>query len=492
MKHELFEYQQQGVVFLTERKKAILADQPGLGKTIQAITAANNLGRYTLVICPASLKTNWAREIIARDAEARIQIIGSGSKVEEYSDGDGSGGEWLIINYDLLAKYTREDLRILVPYQTLILDEAHYIKETKTIRTKAALLIAELADNVFLLTGTPILNRPIELYPLLKAIGHPIAADWYSYAMKYCGAFKQSAVRWVRVNGKPQRKAFYFLNVGGATNLPELGEKIKSVYLRRTKKELKNLPEKISNEVIVSLSPAHIKKYNSAWSTYLAYLDSMKDELLEELGSQDEFDVKMEKVVSAKHLVELQKFRQITSEAKIERVVSDALRMIENEEKVIIFTVYTATLESLVAAFNKEKIKCVSLSGENDATERQQAVDQFQNDESVKAFIGNIKAAGVGLTLTAATQVLFVDCEWTPALNEQAEDRAHRVGQSEVVNIYYYLAENTIDEDVQVALEKKKALIASVLAGDRQRLKAQSIGKELLKGITSRGQRIHR
>lgn len=177
--------------------------------------------------------------------------------------------------------------------------------------------------------------------------------------------------------------------------------------------------------------------------------------------------VDMRKIINAqmtRHLIELGKLKQITSQGKLDRVVEDIADIVEQGEKVLVFTQYTETVRQIKERLQAKKIKSVSLTGSDDMQARTKAVDEIQQG-ATPVFIGNIKAAGVGLTLTAANTVLFADMEWTPALNQQAEDRAHRIGQHKQVNVHYYIAEKTVDEDIAELLGVKQQIIDKILSG---------------------------
>lgn len=491
---EPFIHQLEGKEFLMKVRKAILADEMGLGKTFTTLLATQELTKGGVVICPASLKTNWAREILATDPEATVYIADAAGT---YAYHEGDGTKWYVANYDIIDRERiRKEILDYMP-STLILDEAHYIKSASTIRTKAALQYAEMATNVFLLTGTPILNRPMELYPLLVAIEHPLAytkegkENWYGFAKKYCAAFRREFWRVAKDKngrvvydpntGRPVKRKFSFLDTSGASNLDQLSKELSSAYLRRTKEVLGDkLPQKIIDNAIVELSPEHRKAYDNAWDDYMHYLQN---------APQGEKEVDLGNIDLAKHVIEINKLKQAASRGKIPHVVEAVADIVEQGEKVIVFTQYKETLKQIVEQLKARKIRGVKLSGEDNAQSRQTAVDYFQNDESVKVFVANIKAGGVGLTLTAASTVLFADMEWTPALHSQAEDRAHRIGQHKLVNIHYYIAKDTIDEDIVELLEKKQQVITKILEGEAGT--TRDITKDAIKRMVERAQTIH-
>lgn len=479
------EHQIEGIDFLKKARKAILADVPGLGKTLQSVAAAYQKTKGGVVLCPASLKVNWAREILEVDDDAHVVILDGGS-VYEYHQGEGS--QWLIVNYDILD---REDIKKKVRWlngRTMILDEAHYIKSRTTKRTKAALELVADAPYVFLLTGTPVMNRPEELYTLLRAIDHPLGQKWFNYVKRYCGARKVEFYRTVKDErgrvmydryNQPVKRKYSFLDTSGATNLDELNRKLENVYLRRTKEVLGDkLPAKIISNIEVTLNKEWQKAYQSTWHDYLEYLRNAPE------------GVDKPSIINAQlaqHIIELNKLKQVASLGKVERVVEDVLNVVEQGEKVLVFTQYTETLKTLVTQLRTKKVKVVKIDGSDSLQNRQKAVDAIQDGDAT-VLVGNIKAAGIGLNLYAASQVRFIDMEWTPALHDQAEDRAHRYGQERQVNVYYYIAKDTVDEDIVDLLAKKNQIIQAILEGEATNTK--DITKQAIKRIISK-QRLY-
>lgn len=447
---ELFQHQKEGITFLKQKGHAILADQQGLGKTKQAIIAAGETSdERTLVVCPASLKINWEREIHMVYPEDEVAII-SGSKFD-YSELKQVA--WVVINYDVLDKNPwLLDMVIAGMFGTLILDEAHYIKDTKAIRTKAALKFASGIKQVYLLTGTPIMNRPIEMFSLLRAVKHPLA--WSEeksmstlrkeFGKRYCAAYFHR----LGFSGRG------FWDETGSSRLPELRELTRDVFLRRTKGEVLDLPEKIVSVANCELSDEWQTKYDTAWAQYLDWLAAHPEEG-KDIGN----------VLSAQALIELGKLKQVCSLSKVTRIVADVENAVEQGEKVIIFSQYTGTIQRLDAIFDERGIDAVTLTGADDQDSRQRSVDDFQNGDA-KVFIGNMKAAGVGLTLTAASIVIFADMEWSPTIHEQCEDRAHRIGTTGTVNVYYYVADGTIEEDIIDILTAKQETIGVLTGGE--------------------------
>lgn len=452
-----FKHQIEGIKFLKEKGRAILADEMGIGKTLQAMIAAKESGGGVIVVCPASVKLNWRNEINAQYPIDRVIVINS-------TDPIPTGADWYVINYDILGK-KRELLLAFFrdkDTRTLILDEAHYTKN-RSKRAKAAMDLAAAAERVYLLTGTPIMNRPAELFNLLKAVGSPLAKNWYAYMMRYCGAWRRTLK-----NGRT------FLDTSGASNLDELRMRIAPYFLRREKKDVLDLPEKIIQEIPIELSKWWRERYDHAF-----------DEYIEFLRANPITEKSIDNVLLARHLVELQKVKQVCSRAKIEQITEDIGEIASAGEKVVVFTQYRETLAAIEQGARERKLTIQTISGETSIQDRQSAVEAFQGG-SVDVFIGNIKAAGIGITLTAANKVIFADLDWTPATHDQAEDRCHRIGQTGTVNVYYYIATDTIEEDIIEMIQKKRQIIQKILAGETAKTSenvASQLIKKLLTGV---------
>jgi SNF2 family DNA or RNA helicase len=455
---ELFQHQKEGIEFLKDKKKALLCDSPGLGKSRQAIVAAGDSTiRNVLIVCPASLKINWEREIHMVYPEDEVEILSGSRETAPHKPTT----TWTIVNYDILTKnpWILEHAKV-GRFGVLILDEAHYVKDTKAQRTKAALNIAQHIEQVYCLTGTPVMNRPIELFSLLRLVKHPLAwADdkpistlRRTYGMRYCDAF------WHKLGNSGRG----FWDEKGASRLPELREMIKPVFLRRTKEEVLDLPEKIVSVQQVEMATDWQRKYDTAWDAYLAWV-----------AGQPEKDIG--NILSAQALIELGKLKQVCSLAKVDRIIEDIENAMDAGEKVIVFSQYTATISEIASRINDKArktgtfpwpIPAVTLTGQDDMENRQEAVDQFQNDPETKVFVANMKAGGVGLNLTAASIVMFADMDWSPEIHNQAMDRAHRIGQTGTVNVYYYVLGGTVEEDIIDTLLDKQGSIGVLTGGE--------------------------
>jgi SWI/SNF-related matrix-associated actin-dependent regulator 1 of chromatin subfamily A len=415
---ELFRHQTTGVAFLLSRRKAILADDMGLGKTRTAIVAAREHspeGRV-LVIAPASVKLGWRREIQLVEAGAGVDVL----EKEEPATPE----RWTVVNYDRLARFSKY-LQALKP-SVIVVDEAHFIKNKSTRSSRTLDLIAANPDAaVYLLTGTPMTNRPRDLFNLLKAIDHPSATSFFSFAKRYCAATD---------NG-------FGLDTNGASNVDELAKLVSGVMLRRTKDEALDLPEKVRTWLPVETARPKVASLEARALEYLGKNPSRSGETwITFLGL-------------------LNKARHELAVAKAPSTASFVSDLIEAGQKVVVFTAYQAVVDKLLAEFGEA---AVSLTGSHSAEERDKAVQQYQSDPSIRVFIGNLQAAGTGITLTAGTHVVFNDLDWVPANHWQAEDRVYRIGQTQTSFATYLYAPNTLDVFVADLLEQKARLVGAV------------------------------
>ncbi|MDE2020413.1 MAG: DEAD/DEAH box helicase [Patescibacteria group bacterium] len=473
----MFDHQVEAVEFAIKRQKCILAHEMGLGKSLMAIMAADKEGFRILVICPASLKINWKREIEKALPDQPIEIVNSDDTVQNWS------ARWFIINYDILEKKMPMITHLIQSrFDTLILDEAHYIKG-KSIRSACVVGgkvkksdgtyitqkgIAPQMKNVYLLTGTPLLNRPIELFNLLKAIEHPLGQKRTEFARRYCGAFLKQIMR---RDGRMIR----YVDETGATNLNELREAIRFQLLRRKKDEVLDLPRKMVSVMECDMDREYQRQYDTAWDSYLDFLQA------------NPFPERnMDNILMARHLVEIQKLKQVCSLAKVKRMARDIENAIEQDEKVIVFSQYRNTISEFQEELMEKGIRCVTLTGDDDSESRQRAVDRFQDDPATKVFVANIKAGGVGLNLTEASIVMFADMDWSPEIHNQAIDRAHRIGQTRMVNAYFYVCPGTIEDDIMEILNSKKGVLDKVMEGKQETIRTDSVQAEFLRRMAGR------
>lgn len=395
----LYDYQADGVRHLLGRSSALLGDDMGLGKSRQAVVAsriAAGRGRI-LVVCPASLRINWVREIQGVFPKGRVGMVGE-DRLEMLQ-----ACRWVVSNYERLGGLVRESG---LSFEVMVVDEAHYLKEYQAGRTRNAFLLADRIHRRFLLTGTPILSREVEVHTLLRISGHPVGhLDLNTFRKQYAGS--------------PEGRA-------------ALAEVLSDWMLRRPKSVLKNLG--LKSRQFRFVQPAEgLEQYRKI----------MADGTL----------TVMPKIV---------KLRQFLEAMKLEFVI-ETLQSLGEADKVIVFCEYMETVDALKAALTEARIGTVSLVGADPMKKRQAAVDAFQGDPVIKVFIGTTSAAGVGITLTAANYVLFVSQPWTPAVMRQAEDRAYRNGQTRDVIVIVPIVPDTIDQDIMRLLDSKTALEADTV-----------------------------
>ena len=423
-------HQKEAIEKLVGNDKFILADDMGLGKTTSAVIAALEANlKKVLIVCPASLKINWKREI-ANYTDKSVSIVEG--KIWESAD-------FVIINYDILKNFhdpqDRKNSVILNEgFDLIVADEAHYIQNTQAARTKIANDIINKVGKVLLLTGTPMTSRPMNYYNLLNLVDSPVAFNWMGYVRRYCNGYQFTV----------GRKKIW--NVQGASNLEELRDRTKPQVLRRLKEEILDLPDKIVTPIYLKLKS---RDYEELMGEYYRWFDQGQ-----ESGS---LTVQFSK---------LMKVRQVIAEEKIKNTCEIAENIIEQGKKVIIFTNFTDSLNQIVEHFGKSAVK---LDGSMSKDERQKSVDRFQTDEKIQVFAGNIKAAGVGITLTSAEAVIMNDLSFVPSDHSQAEDRAYRYGQKNNVLVYYPIFENTIESIIYDILQNKKNIFEIVMGDSTQK-----------------------
>jgi len=441
------DHQKVAIEELLKNKKYILADDMGLGKTTSTIIAALETGaKKILIICPATLKINWQREF--QLYSDKTSYVCDGKNFSENHD-------ILIMNYDIIKNFhdTKDKEKSLIfksNFDLVIIDEAHYVQNVQAQRTK---LINDLVKNVerlWLLTGTPMTSRPINYFNLLSLVDSPVAKNWMAYVVRYCSGYQFKV---------GNRKVW---NVMGASHLEELRDRTSSTVLRRLKEDVLDLPDKIITPVYLRLRS---KKYEEVMGDYYNWYEKNPEES-KNLSIQ---------------FTKLTEVRQVIAEEKTQHTIEIAENIIEQGKKVIIFCNFTKSLETIVEHFGKAAVR---LDGQMSKIQRQDSVDRFQEDEKVKVFVGNIKAAGVGITLTSGEAVIMNDLSFLPSDHSQAEDRAYRYGQKNNVLVYYPIFENTIEGIIYDILNAKKRIIGTVM-GDIQQ-DDTNVVEEILKSISQR------
>lgn len=421
-----FEHQKEAIQKLLENDKFILADDMGLAKTGSSIIASIEANpNKTLVICPASLKQNWKREIEIYSNKSIYICEG-----KNYDD----SADYVIINYDIIKNFhslksKEESIIQKSKFDLVIIDECHYIKNPQASRTKLINDICKDIKKIWLLTGTPLTSRPIDYFNLLSLVDSPVSKNWMAYVKRYCAGYQFN----VGMN-----KVW---NVNGASNLDELRERTVPLLLRRLKENVLDLPEKIITPIYLRLKS---KEYEDVMGEYFEWVKN---------------NPKESKSLSVQ-FTKLMKVRQIIANEKIKSTIELIENTLEQERKVIVFSNFTNSLDKIYEHFKKIAVK---LDGSSSMKQRQESVDEFQTNDKIKVFVGNIKAAGVGITLTSADVVVFNDLSFVPADHSQAEDRAYRIGQKNSVSVLYPIFENTIEGIIYDMLDRKKKIISTVL-----------------------------
>lgn len=456
---KLFHFQQEGVSKMLEMNSNILlADEQGLGKTPQASSylrlKENSLP--ALVICPASLKLNWEREL-EKWANVKSYII-NGKTPENLSEEFLRKYPVFIINYDILGsedkaektaeenrkkaakeageKYRKRMLKVhgwcdkLIEYnfKTIIADESQALGEEGTIRTRAVTQICEALPDAkkIMISGTPYETRTSQFYPLLHIIRPTEFNNKFKFLMRYCDPVK----------------TFFGWQFNGLSNAEELHERICKFMIRRLKKDvLKDLPPKIRSVIPLQISASERAMYDKADSELeLAVMN--KEECV---------------------LAKMAKLKQVAFEAKKNAAIQYIKDYIENVGKLVVFIWHRKSYETLMSEFGKT---AVGLVGGVSLEDRQKAVDEFQTNDKIKLFIGNIKSAGTGITLTAAAATVFLEFGSTAPGHLQAEDRVHRIGQTaDSVMAQYLILENSIEEDSMTTLNKRAKDLEAVIDG---------------------------
>jgi len=440
-------FQKAGISYALAHRNTLLADEQGLGKTIEVIGVVNALPeiRRVLVICPASLKLNWAREI--RKWSVRPLTVG-------IVNGEFPQTDIAIVNYDILGKH--EDTIKAITWDLLVVDECHRLKNPKAKRTQQVLgdktkdgtweVQPIKAQRRLFLSGTPIVNRPIELWGIVNSLAPDTFNSFWNYAKRYCNA----------VQGK------YGWDMTGASHLDELQEKMRvNLMVRRLKAQvLPELPPKRRQVVELSTNGCQhvVEREAAAISRFQEQMERLKcDVEVAKAGTDDEYQAAVNALKEGAQIAfaEISKERHAVAMAKVPAVVEHLKDALEGG-KAVCFAHHHDVIAAIAAEFQGE---AVCLTGENSLVERQAAVDRFQSEPDCKLFIGSIQAAGVGIPLTAASHVVFAELDWVPGNVTQAEDRCHRIGQKDNVLVQHLVLDGSLDSRMAHILVDKQEVI---------------------------------
>lgn len=447
----LYQFQKEGVGFVDSRSgRALIGDEMGLGKTPQSLGWIHYRTAYpAVVVCPTGLKNNWLREIrkfLPPGISARIL---SGRTADPYWL---NGADIVMVNYDILADW----LELLSSFAiSLVFDEAHYLKNNKAIRTRAAKQLAKKVRYLMCLTGTPIVNRPREFFELFKMIDPTIFPDRFDYRARFCGA--------TALNGWDDK---------GASNTLELHRiATGTIMLRRLKADvLADLPAKA--RTVVPLDIENRSEYDRADRDFARWL-------------REEADALKGNIRQATALTKIEALKQLSLAGKMGGCLQWIEDFLEEADKLVLFTMHRDTVAAVRERFGAA---CVSIQGGDSPIARRGAEDAFQTKKSVRIIVGNIAAMGVGLNLTAASNVAFMEEPWSPGLVDQAEDRCHRIGQSDSVNVWHLIATDTIEEWLIDILCSKQKTLAAVLDG-KEEVDRETVIADLLRRYRAKGEK---
>lgn len=446
LKIEPYPYQLKGIARGLELKRFMNCDEPGLGKTLQSIATINIANAFPcLVICPSSLKINWQREW-EKFTDKKAMVLSD--KVRDtwtffYQTGMH---QVFIVNYESLKKYfvqrikkaegwTLRDVEFrnsIQLFKSVVIDESHRCKSSSTQQAKFCKGICAGKEWVIELTGTPVVNKPKDLIPQLSILNRIDDFGGYkNFVNRYCAGQNE------------------------ASNLKELNYMLwKNCMFRREKSlVLTDLPDKIRQ--VNTCEITNRKEYMDAERDLIQYLQKYKDA----------DDDKIERAMRGEVMVRINILRQVSARGKIRDAAEFVKDFQENGQKIILF----CSLHDVVDELKRYFPTAVSVTGRDSQDEKQHAVDRFQNDPKTDIIICSIKAAGVGLTLTASSNVAFIEFPWTYADCCQCEDRAHRIGQKNSVTCYYFLGRKTIDEKVYKIIQAKKN-IANAVTGSTEEI----------------------
>lgn len=454
---ELRPFQKEGVGFIEAKNgRAIIGDEMGLGKTIQALAwlQLHPEARPAVVICPASLKLNWKKEIDKCMSDEIVQVL---SSTDDQNKIDGS---IIVINYDILHKWRETLISKKLNVQAVVLDECQYIQNSESRRsqmvcgwkvkkkvnkkTKKVQIpgIASDVNYVVGLSGTPISSKPLQFFSAINLVNPQVFPSPWEYCQRYCGA-KHTGYGW---------------NFNGHSNTKELHEKLtRTCFIRRKKSDvLKDLPPKTRAIVPIEYDE---KIYRKAVTEFEEWLDLNSDN-------------------PAAAMVEFGKIKKAAVKAKMPMVIKWVETYLESGKKLVLFAHHKEIINEVMKSFPGISVK---IDGSVSPLDRQEIVDRFQEDDSIRLFVGNLKSAGVGLTLTAASDTVTIEFAWNPAEHTQAEDRTHRIGQTDHVTAYYLVVPDSVEIDIMEIIERKAKILDQILDGED--VESDSIFTELLRKI---------
>jgi hypothetical protein len=435
---ELRPFQRAGVDYVLQARRTFLADEQGLGKTVQALAALEADDAYpAVIVCPAGLKLNWRREIEHWLPHRSLTVV-SGTAATAVE------AEITVLNYEIVHAH-RVRLQLRRP-KALILDESHYVKNPRAKRTQAVRRLAEALPEGALrlaLTGTPVMNHPDELIAQLRILDRLREfGSGARFARRFQGAGAEERIHW---------------------------HLRRSCFVRRLKADvLPQLPAK--RQVVVPVAIDNQREYKLAQDDVIAWLREQPLDL-------SEVEAKIAAALRAERLAQLNALKRLAARGKASAALSWIEDFLASDEPLVVFAGHREVQELLIERFPD----ALHLLGRDSIQQREKAVDAFQDPDGPQLIVCATRVAGQGITLTRASNVAFLDLEWTPAMHDQAEDRCHRIGQHDAVTAWYLLAADTIDETMIELISRKRGIVGAVTDGRRDESEAlvQSVVREL-------------
>lgn len=460
-----YPYQSKGIAYNIKHKRVLIGDKMGLGKTCQAIASVVALNAFPcLVICPASLKINWQREW-RMWTDKRVSILNNTNRYSwpQFASGNSPFGvqvktDVFICNYESLSKFfvdyynvprgVKPLLKDIVfnkdidLFKSVVIDEAHRVKEPSTLQTKLTRGICNNKEVIFAISGTPIVNKAKDLASELAILGR----------INEFGGYKN-----------------FVTNYGFNDHLEELHYKLSTTcfYSRNKKEVLTELPDKIRTVVPCDITTR--REYDEALADLSEYLYKYKNATDQEVA----------RAMRGEVMVRIHHLKHISARGKLNDVCDYISDVIEQGEKIILF----CHLKEVAGMILQRFPEAVSVLGDDSMAQRQQNIDAFQKDDSVNVIVCSIKAAGVGLTLTASSNVAFIELPWTASDTDQCEDRSHRIGQKDSVNCIYFLGAGTIDEDIYELIKEKRNVSNKATGGKNEAIEEQSTFEDLIRRL---------
>lgn len=453
LKRELRSYQEYGVRFIEAKNgRCLVADDMGLGKTTEILAWLDSRPDAwpVLIVCPSSVKYNWGREIQKCLGKIRVQFL-TGKKPTT-----ALTGKAVIINYDILFAWKKT--LAAHKFKTVVFDEGHYLKNPDAKRTKAAVSLSEKSKHILWATGTPIEQKPIEFWTALNTLAPGLFYDKKEFGLEYCGA----------------TKGYYGWDYNGATNTKELhGLLTSTIMLRRKKTEVaKEIPAKNHIVIPIEMSREGATEYRKAESQFLSWLRGEHG-----LNAYN-------KAKKAEQIVKINYLKQLAWRGKADACVDWVRDFLDSGNKLVTFHAYTESLIQMRDAFVNMS---VTIKGGMKAKDKLDTVDAFVNNDSVRLCHCNIIAGGTGTDglQHAASDVAFYGPMWNPMIHVQAEDRLHRIGQTLPLTVWWFVAVDTVEEDILNVLDVKKQNVSACTDGE------DIPNKELLTEILKRMSKRH-